>query len=737
MFRSMRARFLVSKHGLPARSLHTPALRLRSMRDTHAAPDAPADPQPSRWRRALLRACLVAVCAPRAGTAWPRETLRYGGDDSFAPFESLDAAGRPQGFQIDLIHEIGRVLEIEVQITLLPWAKTEAALRAGTIDAIAMVDTAERRSWARFVRSHATPIFAVYLRRGQPDPQVLSEAAGRRVAVLAGEAMQATLHDWLAGIAATYLRVADGAQALAAVQRGDADWALLPRAYGDRALAALGAGDVVAGTQGFRLQAYALAVAPGAALWHERLQRALDELERSGRLDELRMRWLGSHRDLAEQSRLRQSLAHARVWTWGIGAAGVAAAAGLGALVWRRGQRVRAERQRRRDAESALQRAEELLARSFTRNPEPMLVVERGSGIVRDANDALLALLGVQAESFIGQPLAVAGGPVDAQTLAALAAMLDREGTLDAAALRLERADGQQRECLVSADPIRLDDSVHLFCIVRDITEQLQHDALLRDGYAVLSAKLREAQRVADAARASQQRAEEAMQDFTQAVAHGLRAPLHAVEGFVGLLRLRLREGHVQEAVAYSEHIERAAKRMSAMVAALNGLARVSREALERTPVDMTRIARDTWQQMAASAPQREVACRIDDLPPAQADLFQVAQVWQNLLDNAWKFTTEVAQPRVAIDSVRDPRGTWYRVTDNGAGFDMAHASRLFVPFQRMHGAGRFAGNGVGLSLVKRIIEHHEGDIRVRSAPGVGTVVEFTLDPPPQTPPSD
>jgi signal transduction histidine kinase len=83
------------------------------------------------------------------------------------------------------------------------------------------------------------------------------------------------------------------------------------------------------------------------------------------------------------------------------------------------------------------------------------------------------------------------------------------------------------------------------------------------------------------------------------------------------------------------------------------------------------------------------------------------------------------------VDCRHDERGTWYRVTDNGAGFDMARASLLFVPFQRLHGESQFAGTGIGLSLVRRIIDLHQGEIRLRSAPGVGTVAEFTLDPPP------
>lgn len=216
-------------------------------------------------------------------------------------------------------------------------------------------------------------------------------------------------------------------------------------------------------------------------------------------------------------------------------------------------------------------------------------------------------------------------------------------------------------------------------------------------------------------------------------VSHDLRAPLIAMQGFVGLLRERLQDGHLQEAEAYTEHIARATRRMSAMVAALTDMAKVSRKPLQRVTVDMQRLAQDTWTLLSAAEPQRRVDFRLDSLPPAHADADLAAQVWQNLLHNAWKYSAQVVQARVSVDSFRDARGIWYRVTDNGAGFDMAKAGQLFQPFQRMHTASQFEGSGVGLSLARRIVDHHQGEIRLRSAPGVGTVAEFTLDAPPDT----
>ena len=645
--------------------------------------------------------------------------IRYGGDAAFAPFESLDPNGQPRGFQIDLLNALAPLLGARVTIALQPWSRTEAAFRTGQFDLIAMVDTEDRRRWAQFAKSHATPALAIYRRRESADLQDVQQLADLRVAVLDGEAMRDTVAKWLTGLRGPLLPHADAAKALAAVADGQADVALLPRAYADPALAARGDTAVVASAVALRLQSYAFAVTPGNEALRARLQQALEQLERSGRLEALRTQWLGSHRELAERGRLERSTQTQREWIWGIGGASAAALLLVGVALRQRGRRIASEQQRRRAAEASLQRAEAQLGRAFTHNAAPMLIVEQGSGIVRDANDSVCALLGVEASTLLEQPLRALQQHLDARVLEDLARSLDAIGALSAMPLRLTRADGQVRDCLVTADRMQVGDAAQLFCVVQDITPQLQRDAALRSEYESLAQKLAATR--------------EDLQQFTLAVSHDLKAPLRAVQGLAGLLRDRLRAGHVQEAIGYSEHIDRAAVRMSTMLEALSRLAQVGRQAVRRQSVDMQRHAAEIWALLAAGDPARRVEWRIESLPPAQADPDLVIQVWQNVLDNAWKYSARVSAPKVVVDSWRDERGTWYRVCDNGAGFDMDRAGLLFQPFQRMHGTDQFTGTGVGLSLVRRIVELHGGEIRLRSAPGVGTVAEFTLE---ATPPA-
>lgn len=308
-------------------------------------------------RRFLGGAALVGLGTVTGRADAQAQPLRYGGDAAFAPFESLDADGRPQGFQIDLLALLGPLIGAEFTPSLRPWSQTEQAFRNGQVDVVGMVDTSARRSWALFTRGHATPALAVYRLQGQPDRQTLADLAGLRIAVPDSDAMRETRRVWLAGLSGPFVPVADSAQALAALRRGEADVALLPRAYADPLLASGAAPGVLASQLSLNLQTYALAVAPGRADLQQRLQQGLDQLEADGRLAQLRIRWLASHRDLATSKLLASGLALQRNRTWAVAAAGGGAVLLLGAGLWWRGRRLAAEHAARLAAEAEIGRA--------------------------------------------------------------------------------------------------------------------------------------------------------------------------------------------------------------------------------------------------------------------------------------------------------------------------------------------------------------------------------------------
>jgi len=682
------------------------------------------------WRWRLGLGSLLAVLCLLAQPVLAGEPLRYGGDRDFAPFESLDAQGRPQGFQIALLKELALAGGFEVSIHLDAWNDIEAAFKAGKLDVIAMVDTRERREWAEFARGHATPAFAIYHLATQVPPQSLQDIAGQRIAMLDGPAMHETRETLLAGVGGVFVPVASARDALAAVQAGHAGVALLPRAYGDAVLASGALPGVVASSFSPLLQTYGFAVAPGNTALRARLEAALSRLEQAGRLEALRVQWLSSHRDVAARDTLESGIARHRTMLSVVAGGALIAITLLFLVVRRRSAAVGFERQRREQTEAALRQTEEKLAGAFTRHPEPMLITDASSGAVQDVNEAMCHLVGMSAPDLLGQPLDALAGVVDADALRRLRGTLGAEGSIDAAPLQLRRTDGTLRSCLVSSELIDAGGAAHVLSIVHDMTEQLERDAAMRGDYEALAASLVEARAARAAADGRRARAEEALQGFTAAVSHDLKAPLRAFRGFAGLLRGNLQAGRVQEALTNTDQIDRAAQRMEGMVSALTRLARVEQTPLRRRRVDMTAVARGTWALIVAANPARRVAFKLDDLPGTDADAGLVVQVWQNLLDNAFKFCALVPDPKVRVDSFQDVQGTWYRITDNGPGFDMASAERLFQPFQRMHPASQFSGTGMGLSIVRRIVQYHGGEVRVRSSLGVGTMVEFTLEAP-------
>ena len=216
---------------------------------------------------------------------------------------------------------------------------------------------------------------------------------------------------------------------------------------------------------------------------------------------------------------------------------------------------------------------------------------------------------------------------------------------------------------------------------------------------------------------------------FTGFVAHDLKAPLRAVRGFAGLLKRDLAMGRLTEANAHADQIDNAARRMDGLVEALTRLSRAGQAAPQVERLDMDANVAQAWALIEASNAPRTVAFTAEPLPSALGDAGLVAQVWQNLLENAFKFTAAVADAKVSVTSF-DERGLpWYRVTDNGAGFAMERAQNLFEPFQRMHTSAEFGGTGIGLSLVRRVVRAHGGEVRATSAVGAGTVIEFCLAP--------
>jgi len=216
-------------------------------------------------------------------------------------------------------------------------------------------------------------------------------------------------------------------------------------------------------------------------------------------------------------------------------------------------------------------------------------------------------------------------------------------------------------------------------------------------------------------------------ESFSYTVSHDLRAPLRVVEGFARILKEDY--GARLDRVG-NDHLDRvmsAAARMNSMIDALLSLSQLSTRPLVCQPVNLSQQAGYVMEEIRRSAPQRELVLDIEPGLMVQGDPTLLRMVLENLLGNAWKYSSKVPQTEISFGSVRQGGKRVFVVSDNGAGFDMRFAERLFGVFQRLHSASDFQGTGVGLALVRRIIRRHGGDIWAESAVGEGSRFYFTL----------
>jgi len=217
------------------------------------------------------------------------------------------------------------------------------------------------------------------------------------------------------------------------------------------------------------------------------------------------------------------------------------------------------------------------------------------------------------------------------------------------------------------------------------------------------------------------------LEAFSYSVSHDLRAPLRAIDGFSKAILDEYAETLDKQACHYLQRVRTGIQKMSGLIDDLLNLSSMSRAMLRKESINLTALARDVVAELQDREPLRKVVIGIADGLSAVGDAQLITIVLVNLFGNAWKYTAKRPEAQIAFGSENQGNEVVFYIRDNGAGFDMAYAAKLFAPFQRLHQDSEFEGNGIGLATIQRIVLRHGGRVWVKAAVNEGATFFFTL----------
>ena len=280
------------------------------------------------------------------------------------------------------------------------------------------------------------------------------------------------------------------------------------------------------------------------------------------------------------------------------------------------------------------------------------------------------------------------------------------------------RKDGSEFPVSISLSPIRVGPELYIFSDIRDISEQRETQKHIRELNLSLARHNAELKAI-----------NQELEAFSYSVSHDLRAPLRAIDGFSQILLKENVEQLDDKGRDRLARVRRATQRMGNLIDDLLKLSRVTRAELQFQPLNLSDLALDALEALRKQEPDRAVVVTIAPDLFARGDPKLLRIALDNLLGNAWKFTSRRADAHIEFNVAIQADGPVYQVGDNGAGFDMAYADKLFGAFQRLHDTGEYPGTGIGLATVQRIIHKHGGRIWAESAVDQGATFHFTLEP--------
>jgi PAS domain S-box-containing protein len=353
----------------------------------------------------------------------------------------------------------------------------------------------------------------------------------------------------------------------------------------------------------------------------------------------------------------------------------------------------------------------DLLA-AIVNSSDDAIIGKTTDGMITTWNPAAERMYGYTAAEIIGQPIAVLCPPDRVAEIQEILGKIRSGERVSYRETLRQRKDGTIFPVSVAISPVWDDRHglVGASSIARDISERYRFQAELRLRTADLECAYRD------------------LETFSYSVSHDLRAPLRALDGLSNALLEDCGPSLSKTGLGYTNRIRAAAGQMTSLIEDLLNLARVSRAEIHPQMTDLGAEVARIAEEQQHQEPDRQVRFTIQQPAWAAADLTLIRTVLQNLMDNAWKYTS--GRDDATVEFGMTPDGNSYHrfyLRDNGAGFDPAYADKLFKPFERLHSAAEFPGTGVGLASVRQIVERHGGRVWADGAPGAGATLYFTL----------
>jgi PAS domain S-box-containing protein len=373
-------------------------------------------------------------------------------------------------------------------------------------------------------------------------------------------------------------------------------------------------------------------------------------------------------------------------------------------------------------ADQALIASEAQYRRLFESAQDGILIVDAETGQIRDVNPFLLDLLGFSREEYLGKKLWQVAAFIDSEASKSAFLELQQRGYIRYDNIPLHGKDGKSVEVEFVSNIYDVGDKKVIQCNIRDITERRRAESEIQQLNVDLERRVQ--QRTVQVEALNRE-----LETFNYSVSHDLRAPLRRINGFVTLLENECADGLSATGKEMIVAIRASTEHMTTLIQALLKLAVLGRSELQCQQTDLSSLAHTIATELQQVDCGRNVEFIIPDGISASGDAVLLRIVMDNLIGNAWKFTSLVDFARIEF-GVTYPAGkpAEYFVRDNGGGFDMRYADRLFGVFQRLHLDEEFPGTGIGLATVQRIIHRHGGSIRAESSVGQGATFYFDLD---------